>query len=94
MKRPGWWTGWWLLKCVLIWLGVFLVWLPVFSRWPNSVPAKVLTLLFVLCLLPLVFGRVVGFLAEVLTIVQFVYILLIGLFGNAERPKHTDGTLR
>ncbi len=66
MKKPGWWTGWWLLKSVLIWFAVFLVWFPVFSRRPDSVPAKILTFLFVLCMLPLLLSYAIGVIGDVL----------------------------
>lgn len=41
------------MKSVLIWFGGFLIWLPIFSRWPNSTQARVATLIFLLTMLPL-----------------------------------------
>ena len=73
MKKPNWWTGWWLLKAVLIWLAGFLIWLPVFSNWPNSMAARLATVIFVLTMLPLALGYAIGVLSDWLRLAGSVY---------------------
>jgi hypothetical protein len=87
VKKPKWWTGSWLFKSVLIWFIVFLVWLPVFSRWPDSAPARALTLLFVLCMLPLAFSRFAGVLGDLVTAVRSMGALAASSLGKLERRR-------
>jgi hypothetical protein len=72
MKKPSWWTGSLLFKSILIWFAVFLVWLPVFTRWPDSIPARVLTLLCVACMLPLVCSYGVGIASDLVRLLARV----------------------
>lgn len=73
MKKPKWWTGSWAFKSVLIWFVGFLVWLPIFSRSPNSVAAKVATFVFLGSMLPLMFLYGAGVLADWLLFLLQIY---------------------
>jgi hypothetical protein len=83
MKKPKWWTGWWLLKAVLIWLAGFLIWYPVFSKWPNSIAAKLATVLFGITMLPLMLGYGAGVLGDWIRVVGSVYGFVR---GSRHRP--------
>jgi hypothetical protein len=88
MKKPRWWTGWWILKLTLLWFGVFLIWLPVFSRWPNSPAERVLSLMFGLCILPFGFAMVIGRLRALLELLAALYSLVKSFFWKAAGGKH------
>ena len=79
MKKPKWWTGWWVLKSVLIWFAVFLIWYPVFSMWPHSTVARLLTVLFGLCLLPLTLAQLLGVLGDWCRLFGSVHAIIKGL---------------
>ncbi len=89
MKKPKWWTGSWAFKSVLIWLGGFLVWLPIFSRWPDSVQGRVATLIFLLSMLPMIFFYALGVLGRLLGFVSLVYTLVAMPFSGARASKNT-----
>jgi hypothetical protein len=78
INKPNRWTGWWLLKAVLIWFAGFLLWYPIFSKWPKSPIAKLVTVLFGFSMLPFLLGYLLGVLGDWVKLVGRIYALMMG----------------
>jgi hypothetical protein len=84
MKKPGWWTGSWLVKTVLIWLCGFLIWLPLFPRSPRL--ASIILLISMIPLLVLYGGGVIG---GWLKLILLLYAAIKGSVSRVKR-KHAS----
>jgi hypothetical protein len=84
MRKPGWWTGSWFVKSALIWFGGFLIWLPVFTRWPSGVLSRIATAIFLLSMLPFAFLYAWGVLGRLLGFILFVYTAIASSVGGTE----------
>ena len=93
MKKPKWWTGSWAVKSVLIWFAGFLIWLPIFSRWPNGVQGRVATLIFGLSMLPLAFLYVLGVLNGWFKLILVVYSLVTMPFRRTKGSRRRGNGL-
>jgi len=93
VKKPEWWTGSWAFKSVLIWFAGFLIWLPIFSRWPNSTASTVATLVFGLSLLPLALLYGIGVLVSWFELVLSTYTAVTGSSGGIHFFKRLTAKL-
>ena len=73
MKKPGWWTGSWLIKAVLVWFCGFLIWIPLSARSP-----RLASLIFLLSMVPLLLLYGGGVIGEWLTFIRNVYTAVVG----------------
>lgn len=71
---------------MLVWLAVTFVWLPVFSKWPDSIAAKSLTIIWGLGILVLAFARVAGILASWAKLLLTLCTLLPKHRGKGKSP--------
>ena len=80
MKKPGWWTGYWLLKTVLVWLCGFLTWILLFPRSP-----RLASLIFILSMIPLLVLYGGGVIGGWLRLIRLVYTAIAGSVSR-EKP--------